>query len=167
MECPLCGRKDLEILRFGNSNPPALTSLVNIFRSLLAGEAYEEEAKKPKHRARRCAGRARRSRREERKREKPCEVANRSEKNALIGLVGTSGTKGAFNVLDGDAGGRSIESGGAGTIKANLYGVANCEADIVHPQGSAKRSDKSKNCRKEIGERTRERSPRAHGKHHW
>ena len=43
----LCGRKDLEILRFGNSNPPALTSLVNIFRSLLAGEAYEEEAKKP------------------------------------------------------------------------------------------------------------------------
>ena len=43
----LCGRKDLEILRFGNSNPPALTSLVNVFRSLLAGEAYEEEAKKP------------------------------------------------------------------------------------------------------------------------
>jgi hypothetical protein len=60
-----------------------------------------------------------------------------------------------FNVIDGDAGGRKIESGGAGTIKTNLCGVANCEADIVHPPGSAKRSDKSKNCRKEIEERTR------------
>lgn len=70
-----------------------------------------------------------------------------------------------FNVIDGDAGGRRIKSGGAGTIKANLHGIVNCEVDIVHPQGSVKRSDKTKNYRKEIKERTRERSPRAHGKH--
>jgi hypothetical protein len=59
-----------------------------------------------------------------------------------------------------------ITGGGVGPIVFDaIYGIVNCEADIVHPQQSVKRSNKTKNCRKEIEERARERSPRAHGKH--
>ena len=201
-------RKDVEILKVGNSN-----------------EAYEEEAKKPSVGI--IDAQEEHAEADEKKEsgKKACEVANRSEKNALIRLVRVSGTKDSvkvdwqrlagtangkvdgitgggvgpivfegikrneeyaidahdlvtgkqaslirgtavFNVIDGDAGGRRIESGGAGTIKANFYGIVNCEADIVHPQGSVKRSANAKNYRKEIEERTRKRSPRAHGKHH-
>jgi len=74
-------RKDVEILKVGNSN-----------------EAYEEEAKKPSVGIIDAQEEHAEANEKKESGKKACEVANRSEKNALIRLVRVSGTKDSVKV---------------------------------------------------------------------